>query len=207
MKSPGNYEVEIKLRVADRAGLLRNLRRLRARVVRRVHELNTLYDTASRDLGRSGRLLRLRLEAPLGLRAHSGAARSSAATGIITFKSPVAGLSQYKVRRELEIPLPDPRNVEKTFEAMGFRPWFRYEKRRTRYRLPGFSHLQVDFDETPIGLFIELEGKRTSIDRAARALGYGHKDYLTANYWALYCEDCRLRGRPIRDMLFPRRKK
>ena len=48
-------------------------------------------------------------------------------------------------------------------------PGFRYEKYRTTFRLPG---LHLDLDETPVGVFLELEGAPRAIDRAARSLGF-----------------------------------
>ncbi len=49
-------EVEVKLRVTDRKALLRRLAALRARAVHpRMHEMNTLYDTADGALARVGR--------------------------------------------------------------------------------------------------------------------------------------------------------
>src|ERR1700719_359773 len=60
-------EIEIKLRIADRRQLLQRLARLRAKsTAPRVHEVNTLYDTADGDLARHGQMLRLRLERPAG---------------------------------------------------------------------------------------------------------------------------------------------
>ena len=56
---------EVKLRVADREALLRNLARLQAQPTRaRVHEMNTLYDTPDGALARKGKLLRIRVERP-----------------------------------------------------------------------------------------------------------------------------------------------
>jgi hypothetical protein len=61
---------------------------------------------------------------------------------------------------------------------MGLRPWFRYEKYRSTYRLPGFSELLVELDETPIGDFLELEGECGAIDRCAVLLGFRPADYI-----------------------------
>ncbi len=84
---------------------------------------------------------------------------------------------------------------------------FRYEKFRTTYTLPGISGLKVEFDETPIGFFLELEGNAGAIDRAARLLGYTRSDYMTSTYGALYIADCRRRGRKPSNMLFRPTKK
>jgi hypothetical protein len=48
-------------------------------------------------------------------------------------------------------------------------------------------------DETPIGVFLELESQSENeckqwIDSTAERLGFGAQDYITASYAALYME-------------------
>ena len=79
---------------------------------------------------------------------------------------------------------------------------FRYEKIRTSYRISGARGVHLDLDETPCGVFVELEGPRRAIDRLARRLGYRPEDYITLSYAALHFEDCRRRGVRAGDMVF-----
>jgi adenylate cyclase, class 2 len=191
MAARPRFEVEIKLRVENLAGLRRRLARLGARRLSRLREEDTLYDTPARTLKRRGALLRLRLR--------GGGA-------LVTYKGRRTSPSRYKVRREIESAVSDPDEFRALLEAVGFRPWFRYEKYRSSYRLPRLPRLAVELDETPIGPFLELEGPREAIDRAARRLGFRPADYLTASYYTLYLRARRsLRG-PAGAMLFPRRK-
>jgi adenylate cyclase class 2 len=91
--------------------------------------------------------------------------------------------------------------------ALGLQPVFRYEKFRTTYALPDVLGLKVELDETPVGIYLELEGPVAGIDRAARLLGYARNDYMTDTYGSLYLAACRRRGRKPGDMLFPPTKK
>ena len=45
----------------------------------------------------------------------------------------------YKIREEHESPVEDPVEMAKVFAAMGLVPWFRYEKYRSTFRLPGVA--------------------------------------------------------------------
>lgn len=192
-------EIEVKLRVADAAAMRRLLRRLGGRAVRRVHEMNTLFDTPRGTLCKRGRLLRLRVETPLtGRRAQRY---------VLTLKGPSRPDTRYKVRAEMESILPDARGFVAGVAALGLRPAFRYEKRRTSYGIPAARRVHVEFDETPAGVFLELEGPRRAIDRLARRLGYRPADYITKSYLALHLEDCRRSGLPPGDMLFGPKKK
>jgi len=97
--------------------------------------------------------------------------------------------------------------MHRILTALGLRPMFRYEKFRTTYALRGLRNLKIEFDETPIGAFLELEGSPSAIDRAARLLGYARSHYITQTYGALYIADRRRHGSRPTDMLFPRAKK
>jgi adenylate cyclase, class 2 len=83
-------------------------------------------------------------------------------------------------------------------EALGLRGWFRYEKYRTTFAMPGSARwaagLQIELDETPIGTYVELEGPPGAIDRAASELGFSRADYITKNYLLLHVENCRRKG-------------
>ncbi len=209
-----SQEVEIKLRVADPSALRLRLKKLRAReIIPRTFESNTLYDTPSRNLIRGDRLIRIRIERPCPHAGKMGPPRTENA--ILTYKGPSrtakdsrASLSKrtkrarFKIRDEVEVIVNSSEQMSAILGALGLRPTFRYEKFRTTYQLPGIRALKVEFDETPIGLFLELEGGATAIDRAARLLGYSQYDYMTQSYGALYVAECRHRGEKATDMVF-----
>ncbi len=216
MKSSGNEEIEVKLRVHDLAAIRRRLGRLglRPTATGRVHERNTLFDTPQGGLAKHGQLLRVRRVAR-----PSDTRRPAHREAILTYKGPTvkgtpAGASRggrYKVRPELEVGVADYQQLQQILEALGLRGWFCYEKYRTRYQLPASFRwaqgLQVELDETPIGVFVELEGPPPAIDRAAKLLGYNAADYITKSYLALYLERCRKEGVPAADMIFPGTKR
>ena len=122
--------------------------------------------------------------------------------GLLTYKSPVEG-SRYKVRQEIEMAVSSPEQAERMLEGLGFRPWFRYEKFRATYRVPGLPRLMIELDETPIGVFLELEGPPESIDRAAGRLGYGPRDYLRESYYELFERERERAGLEPGRMVFP----
>lgn len=191
-------EVEIKVRVRDLAGLVRDLGGLGAIREGRVLERNTLYDTPDSDFHRRGRLLRLRIETP----APSGPILGGRRRTVITSKIPAprAPNARYKQNLEREAEVSPVLRWANIFRSLGLRPGFQYEKYRTVFRLHG---LHLDLDETPVGVFLELEGAPRAIDSAARALGYSARDYIRQTYWGLYQTECLRRGRLPRNMLFP----
>jgi adenylate cyclase, class 2 len=213
------HETEIKLRVADPKKLRARLKTLGARMLGRgdgrVHESNVLYDTAEEGLRQRGQLLRIRTEMLGGA---SNKRRNERV--LVTFKRPIEGddswreeegpQRRHKVREEIEVEVSDGADQARIFEGLGMRGGFRYEKFRTTYQLPKSqkwaNRLLIEMDETPIGVFMELEGPAKAIDRAAKLLGYEERDYIVANYLSLYLAECRRKGEKPGHMVFQSRK-
>jgi len=208
-------ETEIKLHISDAKAFLRTLKKMGAKPASlRVHEHNLIFDTPDGGLAKHGQLLRIRTETPAV--AGKKPPKKSVARTILTFKSPPEQLAigpaagaadhRHKVREEIEVVLTDAPSLQKIFEGLGLKGWFRYEKYRTPYRLPSrlawAKGLVIDVDETPIGTFVELEGPGPAIDQAARELGFSPRDYVLKNYLILYLDDCKRRNLQPSHMLF-----
>lgn len=211
-------ETEIKLRVRDLPSLRKALKSLGARKVSggmgHVHEWNIAFDTPDGELKRRGQLLRIRTERPVDAGGHL---RGKTREVTLTFKKPTRarGTSAerrsraHKVREEMEMQITDGDALRQIIEELGMRVWFRYEKFRTTFCLPDkrwAAGLLIELDETPIGTFVELEGAAVAIDRAAKALGFSSQEYITANYFVLYRDECHRRGVEPRDMVFANAK-
>jgi adenylate cyclase class 2 len=184
-------EVEIKLRASGAAEARRMLRAAGFRVSkRRVFEKNTVFDTSSQTLRKSARLLRVRQIGKIAK---------------LTYKGPPDG-GKHKSREELELELSDARTLNAIFDRLAYRPAFLYEKFRTEFRRRGAGGVATGgvatVDETPIGVYLELEGSPAWIDRTAIQLGFADKDYITASYARLYLEWCEARGVAPTNMLF-----
>jgi adenylate cyclase class 2 len=134
----------------------------------RTLEADQLFDRGE-ELRGSDQLLRLR-------RAGNRAT--------VTYKgSGIRGI--HKSREEIEYDVSDPETFTLVLERLGYYPTFRYEKYRTKFAAPGEPGL-VTIDETPIGIYLEIEGAPDWIDQTAARLGYSPEKYLTCSYASLY---------------------
>ena len=113
---------------------------------------DSLLDTADGFLRQRGSVLRVRRE--------SG-------TSLLTFKGPVQP-AVMKLREELETAVGDGTLMLRLLAELGFRIWFRYQKYREEFAL---EDVIIAIDETPVGTYVELEGRRgrdRGRDRGAR---------------------------------------
>jgi adenylate cyclase class 2 len=134
----------------------------------RTLEADQLFDRGE-ELRGSDQLLRLR-------RAGNRAT--------VTYKGPgIRGI--HKSREEIEYDVSDPEAFTLVLARLGYYPTFRYEKYRTKFAAPGEPGL-VTIDETPIGIYLEIEGAPDWIDQTAARLGYSPEKYLTCSYASLY---------------------
>ena len=163
-------ETEIKLSLASADQGRRLLRHAGFRVHRRrVHEQNVVFDTPDQALRSRGELLRL---------------RNSGGRAILTFKGR-ATARKHKSRVELETAVADSEMMRAILLSLGLKPHFWYEKYRTEYWTEGSPGLAT-LDETPIGVFLELEGEPAWIDQAATSMGFTQASYITYSYGELY---------------------
>jgi adenylate cyclase class 2 len=179
-------ETEVKLRLADAAAFRSLLAESGWQPDRPVFERNTVFDTPSRELFQSRRLLRIR---QIDDRA------------IVTVKLPAVYDGPHKVREEHEFETTDAGEARQVFLGLGYEPAWIYEKRRTTFRKDGENGI-IEVDETPIGDFAEMEGAPDWIDRTAQALGFAKADYVTETYRGLFEVWLRRTGSDVTHMTF-----
>jgi adenylate cyclase, class 2 len=164
-----HVESEIKLRAADVEVARDALRRLGASLVRPRHfEENVLFDDERHALRAGGKLLRL---------------RRAAGAAVLTFKAPSQAVPGIKTREEVESGVEDPDALRAILEGVGLRPVFRYQKYREGY---AWRDAEIVLDETPVGIYLEIEGPASTIQAAAEALGYQPADYISESYAGLF---------------------
>jgi adenylate cyclase class 2 len=151
---------------------------------RRLQE-DSLLDTDDEMLRRRRCVLRVRVE--------NGKSR-------ITFKGPVQP-SVMKLREELETVVGDGQVVLHILEELGLHVWFRYEKYREEF---AHEDVTVAVDETPVGVFVEIEGSEHGIDATADALGRTQADYVLDSYRGLFLKHREQFGLRGTDMVFDR---
>ncbi len=176
MSTQGGVETEIKLRAHADPAEARTLLTSHGFTESepRIFEGNDVYDTPARDLRARGELIRL---------------RQAGTRNVLTWKGKsVPGV--HKCRPESEVLVNDFDRMRDILVALGYQLTFRYEKYRTEFRDEA-GHGTATLDETPIGVFFELEGPPDWIDSTAARMGYTPADYVTASYGALYLEHCR----------------
>ncbi len=158
-------EIEVKIRIIDIKNIGEKILQLGAKLEKeRFYEENTLYDFPSKILYKKRQALRL---------------RKMNKKSFLTFKGPPQKSRKFKIREEYETEVKNEKELRKILKSLGFIPVFNYEKHRTVYRK---KSLKISLDETSIGNFIELEGKRGEIVKFANALGVSKKEFIKLDY-------------------------
>ena len=149
---------------------------------RRLQE-DCLFDTDDEQLRRQRSTLRV---------------RSESGKSLLTYKGPaLPGL--VKIRQEYETVVADGAMLNKILEELGLHCWFRYEKYREEFTN---ADVVIAVDETPVGVFVEIEGGEDAIHATARALGFAPTDYITDSYRFLFLQHRDANGLAGHDMVF-----
>jgi len=191
-------ETEVKISVTSAARTRALLRGAKFEVAsRRAFEQNLVLDDAAGSLKARGLLLRVRTTGK----------RDAGESPLCTFKGPSKETrTHHKQREEREFHASSAAECLAVFAGVGYQPAFRYEKFRTVYRRRArkgeTGSGEVVLDETPIGVFLELEGTPAWIDRTAKELGFSRIDYITKSYARLWEQWCAEHEMAVGDMVF-----
>lgn len=177
-------EIEAKFYIQNPDEFRRRLEVQGARLKEaRVREMNLRFDTPQRDLGRDGRVLRLRQDTRARI-TYKDAGRVEA--GAIN-------------RRELEFAVSDFDAAREFLEALGYEVALTYEKYRTTYQL---DEVELMLDEMPYGNFVEIEGAKKSLRPTADRLGLSWEAAIPASYSQLFDYLRAQRRLSFRDLTF-----
>jgi len=164
-------ETEVKFKVREIAALEQRLRIAGFRQeTPRTFERNVLYDTPGRKLRLERQILRIRQYGDKWVLTH----KALPAEGD-------SGLLKHRV--ETETTLGDGETVAAIFASLGYHPAFAYEKWRTEWA-DDTGHCVID--ETPLGVYAEIEGPEEWIHRTAASLGVDSSEYIGLSYGRLF---------------------
>jgi adenylate cyclase class 2 len=149
---------------------------------RRLQE-DCLFDTEDEQLRRQRSTLRV---------------RSEGGKSLLTYKGPAIP-ALIKIREEYETVVADGAVLRTILEQLGLHCWFRCEKYREEF---SSDDVVIAVDETPVGVFVEIEGGEAAIHETARALGFSQADYITDSYRFLFLQLRDANGIEGSDMLF-----
>ena len=161
-------EIEVKFFLDYPEAIHTALLKLGATASPKIFESNLCLDTPEQTIYHSGGVLRLRQDS----------------ANHLTLKcKPERVDSDVKTYRELEIEISDLNTLEQIFEYLGFYPTKRYEKWRQVYQ-----HDKATFflDTLPFGEFLEIEGDKDTIRKAAGKLGFAWEKRIVMNYLSIF---------------------
>jgi adenylate cyclase class 2 len=183
-----SIEIEVKFSVRDLKALEAQLSELGFHCkTPRTFERNILFDTPARELRATRQILRLRRYGERWVLTHKQTTPND---------SPDA---RHKERIETETVVEDGEAVASIFRVLGYTSTFVYEKWRSEW---ADSEGHCVLDETPIGLYAELEGPREWIDRMLIALHVDQADVTILSYGRLFEQWQKQTGSQAQNMSF-----
>jgi adenylate cyclase class 2 len=184
-----SLEIEVKFYVPDIVAIRARIHTLGAEPKGGSFESNIRFDDKKMRLTHEKKLLRLRQDTRCRL----------------TVKSPPEDTdTEFKIFRELEVDVSDYQTMIAILEQLGFTPRQVYEKQRETYI---FGHTELCLDTLPFGHFLEIEGGKDNIRKAAEALGLNWEKRITANYLSLFASLQKQLDLPFEDVTFENFKK
>lgn len=184
-----SIELECKLAVANHESVRENLRSAGAVRLGCVLETNRLFDDDKKRLLAAGCGLRVR-----GLVVLEGDDGLQLAT--LTFKGPVAS-GAFKRREEIELSIGSADAMVHLLEALGYKAWITFQKRRESWVLPDApgpcpqaGECRIELDELPrLGCFVEVEGPNESVIRSVvQLIGLDPARSILRGYPAMIAE-------------------
>ena len=161
-------ETEVKFYLPNMDSIRTRMIDLGAVFKHRTFETNIRFEDAEKSLIQKKSLLRLRKDKKITL----------------TYKcEPPFKDNQFKILKEFEVEVSDFDAMEHILKSLGFQGEQVYEKWRETYV---FGDTNLCLDTMPYGDFLEIEGKKESIQQLSSKIGLLWEKRILLNYLAIF---------------------
>ncbi len=169
-------EYEIKFQISNTSQLEERIKRLGAKFIAEVYQVDYYFNHPERDFSKTDEALRVRVED---------------GNVILTYKGPRKQVG-VKAREEIEVKVDNAESLLKILERLGFRPFIVIRKKRKIYQIDDIKIL-IDNVES-LGSFVEIEYITSLEDRElalkkieelTSKLGFSLENGITKTYLEL----------------------
>lgn len=117
---------------------------------------------------------------------------------LLIYKGPSQKKNNIRSNEEIEIMVDNAVHLKQLLEQLDYLQYWKKERYRESYLV---NMTQICIDETPMGNFIEIEGKKDSIIDIAKHLGFSQKNFIADSYSQLW-EEFAKKNKRKGDMVF-----
>lgn len=164
-----NISKEVKFELKDNEDIIRKLRKKRAVLIGGFKEKTTRYDDENGNYEKDGKFIRVR----------------SGLKNIISFKEKLDDSKDDTIlkRNDIEVEIGDISKMQYILEVMGLKKTFTMEKYRLKWK---FEDVDLNVDELPFGLFLEIHGEEEQIAKVMEELELARENIVPGTYWDIF---------------------
>ena len=164
-----NISKEVKFELKDNEDIIRKLRKKRAVLIGGFKEKTTRYDDENGNYEKDGKFIRVR----------------SGLKNIISFKEKLDDSKDDTIlkRNDIEVEIGDISKMQYILEVMGLKKTCTMEKYRLKWK---FEDVDLNVDELPFGLFLEIHGEEEQIAKVMEELELARENIVPGTYWDIF---------------------
>lgn len=164
-----NVSKEVKFSLQDNPNIIKELKRKQAVLVGAYKEKTIRYDDKYESLEKRGKFIRVR----------------SGLKNIISIKEKIEDDDEQKVfkRNEIEVEIGDIKKMQYILENIGLKETYTMEKYRLKWQ---YDDAEINLDELPFGLFLEIHGEEGKIEKVSNELGLNKNNIIIGTYWDIF---------------------
>jgi len=181
-----SIEIELKFKINDDENILRIKDNPDIIFSEEVHQKTVMFDNADKLMEHTDGRVRLRQQ---------GSKIS------LSYKRPLPSVGNEKKEVELETEVGDFEVMSNILRMMGYAPSTSYEKYTTAFKLKSQSDIHIEIQKYPFETFLEIEGGKEEIEKAAKQLGFDIKNAIKKPVDTLFTEWRAIKGLPFKPCM------
>jgi len=167
-----SIEIELKFKTSDE-DILRIKNNSDVIFLEEVHQKTVMFDNADKMMEHTDGRIRLRQQGN---------------NASLSYKRPLSSVGNEKKEIEIETEVGNFEVMSNILRMMGYAPSTSYEKYTTLLKLKDKPDIHIEIQKYPFETFLEIEGDKEEIEKAAKQLGFDIKNALVKPVDTLFME-------------------
>ena len=177
-----SIEIELKFKTSDE-DILRIKNNSDVIFLEEVHQKTVMFDNADKMMEHTDGRIRLRQQGN---------------NASLSYKRPLPSVGNEKKEVEIETEVGNFEVMSNILRMMGYAPSTSYEKYTALLKLKNKPDIHIEIQKYPFETFLEIEGDKEEIEKAAKQLGFDIKNALVKPVDTLFMEWRLAKGLPFK---------